>query len=615
MKGYTGNILRINLKDREIRKERLSKETARQYLGGRGWGARILFEELESGTDPFSPENKIIISTGPLNGTNAHSFSKCSLSSISALTNGCNRSIVGGYLASELKFAGWDGIVVEEKAENPVYILIRDEKVEIVDAGMYWGMPTDVFQKTLRDELDDEKLRFLCIGPAGERLVRFAAVISDRRAAGRGGAGAIMGSKNLKGIAIRGSGSVEVADPEGFSRANTRLLESYKADQALWGNFRKYGTQFGPNFFNMMGIFPTRNFQLGQLTGVQEISDNALYKHWKKNASCYKCPLHCGNILSVEDGPYKGATTEGPEYETLFSFGGACQTNYAPAIIAADMYCDQFGLDTISTGTTIGFAMECYEKGLLNNGDTQGLELKFGDHDMVVSLVKKIAYRQGIGDLLAEGVKRVSQKIGKGSEDFAMHVKGLELPGYDPRGSQGQGLGYATNSRGGCHCQGYCTQEKFGLPEEADRFDTKEKGRMMKWEQDYFCFLDSMITCLFPGQMTIIKEIDLYSDLLAAATGIKEFCRTEYLFEVGERIFNLERVINIKQGIRGKDDTLPKRLLSEPLSEGPSKDRVVELNSMLDEYYELRGWDQSTGIPKMEKLKELGLDGGRGFPY
>mgnify|MGYP000055855938 CR=1 FL=1 len=610
MRGYTGKLLRIDLNERKIAVEKITEELAREYLGGRGWGAKILFDELDSRIDPFSPENKIIISTGPLNGTGAYSFSKCCINSISALTGGCNRSMVGGHFAAELKFAGWDGIIIEGRAETkkPVYILIRDSKVEIRDASKYWGMTTNVFQETLRKELNDTRLRFLCIGPAGERLVRYAALISDRRAAGRGGTGAIMGSKNLKGIAVRGTGKVEVADSEGFKQANSKVIEFYKSDKMIWESFRKYGTQIGPNFFSELGIFPTRNYKFGQLKGVEKISDEALHKYWKKNTACYRCPIHCGNLLTVEDGPYKGVVTEGPEYETLFSFGGACEINYAPAIIAADMYCDQYGLDTISTGATIGFAMECYEKGLLTKGDTGGVELRFGDHELIVNLVRKIAYREGIGDLLAEGVKRVSERIGKESEEFAMHVKGLELPGYDPRGSKGQGLGYATNPRGGCHCQGYSIQEKFGIPEEVDRFSIKEKARMMKWEQEYYCLLDSMIGCLFPGQMSVIKKINVYTDLLAPVTGIKEFSELEYLFKIGERIFNLERLINIRQGLKREDDTLPKRLLFEPMPEGPCKGQVVELESMLNEYYELRGWHKNTGIPKGVKLKELGLD-------
>lgn len=602
--GYLGKILYVNLSRKDAVVKNLDLEAARMFLGGRGLGVWILFNELEPKVNPLSPQNKVIFATTPLNGTEAPSFIKCSVVTKSPLTGTILMTFAGGFFAAELKFAGYDAIVVEGKAERPTYLWIKDGRTTFKNADYLWGMTTSWAQHYVREETDP-RAQVACIGPAGERLVKYASIIFGGRAAGRGGAGTVLGSKNLKAIALRGTKEVEVADPEGFKKAVRDLLKVYAESDRL-KRFGKRGTPRVAWLVNEIGIIPTRNYQ----TGVFEAIDTTVNSDYhqklvvKKN-TCYRCPVACGSLTIVREGPYAGAITHrGPEYQTLGAFGPQCGNEYFEAIVAANMLCDEYGLDTISTGNCIAFAMECFERGILTKAETKGLELRFGNHDAMIKMVKEIAYREGLGDLLAEGVRSASEKIGGGSQRFAMQVKGLELAAYDPRGAKAMGIEYAVCPRGGCHERGLVTREVFSSPPPLDRFALEGKGEVAMEVQDEMAVLDSLGFCVFVIHNADVTMANL-AGLYTAATGFKT--TEQGLWKAGERVWNLERIFNIREGFTSKDDTLPERLLKEPMPEGPSKGHVVELRKLLEDYYKVRGWN-AEGIPEKWKLAELGLE-------
>jgi aldehyde:ferredoxin oxidoreductase len=525
------------------------------------------------------------------------------VSTKSPLTGTILCSFLGGSLPAEIKFAGYDAIIIKGKSPKPVYIHIQDENVEIKDASAFRGLTTDETEKQIKEK-HNAKTKVASIGPAGEKMVKFAAIISERRAAGRGGAGAVMASKNLKAVAVQGTQKVKVAQPEKLREVAPKLAKNVIAQPHIEMGLSKYGSSSMVIKMNEFGVLPTRNFQAGYFEGADEISGPAFDKFTVKSKTCYACPVACSKERLVKDGPYAGALTEGPEYETVYAFGSHCGVNRPDAIIAADSLCDKFGLDTMSTGYGIGFAMECYERGIIDKKDTGGIELKFGNHTGMVELIKKIAYREGLGDILADGAVKAAEKIGKGSEKYVMHSKGLELPGYDPRGLKAHGLNLATANRGACHNRGYATQETRGFPWKEDRFAVQGKGRVAKWNQDKNCFVDSAIFCVF---FALSMDFELAAQNLSAVTGVDRFSSTEELLKIGERIFNLERAFNLREGFTKKQDTLPDRVVKEPMPEGPSKGQIFEINPLLDEYYRERGWNLKTGIPEKTKLLELGL--------
>jgi len=599
--GYMGKILRIDLSSRSFEIQSLKEDLALNYLGGEGLGARILWEDLKPGIDPFDPLNELIIASGPLQGTKCPSVSRLCVVTKSPLTGGFTRTLAGGYMGYEFKKAGFDAIVIKGKSSKPVYLWIKDENVEFRDAEFLWRMQTNDTQKYVK-HYTDPAAQVMCIGPAGERLVRFACIISNIGAFGRGGAGAIMGSKNLKAIAIKGTKEVKIADPETFKKAIKKVYSNFASKKEAAESWRLYGTTGMTDIIESHGNWPTRNWQEGIFKGA---SDSLYSVPWrkqvvKKDIACTICPVFCRKITSSGNyGPFSNIVSEGPEYETIWAFGAQCGNLDAKLITVADRKCDEFGLDTISCGSVIGFAMELYQRGILTKEDLNGLELTWGNPIAIIETIHKIANREGIGNILAEGVKRASEIIGKGSEKYAIHVKGLELPAYDPRGQFGMGLNYATANRGGCHCSGYTTYDEVVGP--LNRFETKGKGKLVFKRQNEACVRNSIILCTF-GEWGVG---DFLEELLTAATGIS-FTK-EKLDKIGERIFNLERAFNVREGFSRKDDTLPIRLLTEPLKEGPAKGHSVKLEPMLDEYYKARGWDVKTGIPTKEKLEELGL--------
>jgi len=599
MAKYKATMLRVNLATGDIKKSTIPDELTRKYLGGRGIGAKILYDEVDPTIDPLSPKNKLIFAAGPLTGTAAPTGGRYEVSCKSPLTGTITGANSGGEWAAYLRRAGVDVIVFENKAKKPVYLQITDDKYELKSAEKLWGKDTHTTTDMLQKELGKD-YRVACIGPAGEKLSRIACVINDKhRAAGRGGTGAVMGSKNLKAIAVKGTQKIEPADKDAFKKAHDTALKMIKEHSVTGQGLPTYGTAILVNIINENGLFPTRNFQTGVFPEADKISGETMEKTiLTKRAACFACPIGCGRVTEIKSGKYKSAG-EGPEYETVWAYGAQCGVGDLAPISKANYLCNELGLDTISMGSTIGCAMELYQRGKLKK-DKAGRELNWGDGDAIVELTEKTGKREGFGNELAEGSLRLAEKYG--APELSMSVKGQELPAYDPRGAKGHGLQYATCTSGGNHVRGYMiSPEILGIPEKLDRFATEGKEVWVKNFQDLTAVIDSIGMCLFTSFAIGAPE---YTALLAAATGF-DFT-VEEVMKIGERIWNVERLFNIKAGFTAEDDTLPKRLLKEPMPEGPAKGHVVELDKMLPKYYKVRGWDEN-GVPTQEKIKELGI--------
>ena len=607
MAANSGRFLRINLSRGETVTEPVPEQVAMDFIGGRGYGIRYLYDELAPNIDPLGEENKLILLNGPLAGTSAQGVSRWMACTKSPLTDAFARSVCGADFGAWLKFAGYDFIIMEGKAEKPVYIHLTREGCQVQDADEIWGKDTKETQEWLSERYG-RNTRTACIGPAGERLVRYAAIVSGRRTAGRCGTGAVMGSKNLKAITITAQRNVQLYDPETYNqlvKEQVNLIRESKGFQ----NHREWGTTRTQDVTNDIGIYPVRNFRYGQQVNYEKITGEEYRKFRTGEFGCYACPARCGKAHLVKTGPYAEAYSEGPEYETIWAFTGPIDSTSIEATIAADQLCDDLGLDTISTGSCIGFAYELYETGILTKGDADGLELIYGDHAPMIDLVKKIAMREGIGDLLAEGSMRAAASIGKGAEAYAIHVKGLELPAYEPRGAKTQGYNYATASIGASHCFGYSGQDVFGAiePRPSDRFAEEENADLVVYNQDNTAWKETGIICAFSSGWGWVP--DLYGRMLAAARGIEQLSHNDHLLRVGERILNLERAFNVREGFSRQQDTLPKRMLTEPLHtrKAPGEGQIVRSqDKFLDRYYEIRGWTKE-GIPSSQKLNELGL--------
>ena len=590
MYGYQGKVLRIDLSKGVSKVEDLNLEEAKKFIGGRGLGTKLFVDEVSPSVDALSPENKILFATGPLTGTPTPTGGRYMVVTKSPLTGTIASSNSGGYWGAELKFSGYDVIIVEGRSEKPVYVMIEDDQVEIRDAAHVWGKVVSETTETLLKEVP-EKSRVLTIGPAGEKLSNMAAVMNDvSRAAGRSGVGAVMGSKNLKAITVRGTNKVAIANEEALKAVvkdcNAKIRENGVTGQGL----PTYGTAVLVNIINEGGVFPTNNFQLSQFSEAEDTSGELLAeKYLTKKDPCYRCPIACGRYCKVDD--IEGG---GPEYETIWAFGGDCGVSDMPSIIKSNFWCNEYGLDTISTGATIAAAMELYQKGFIKDEDLDGLSLDFGDSDAVVEWTKRIGERAGFGDKMAEGSYRLADSYGV--PELSMSVKKQELPAYDPRAIQGQGLQYATSNRGGCHVRGYLiSPEILGLPEKLDRFTIEGKAAWVKIFQDFTAFIDSSGLCLFTSFAMGAGD---YAAMTNAVIGT-EWTADDVLL-AGERIWNLERVFNLDAGVDPSQDTLPKRLLEDPIAEGPSKGNVARLSELLPEYYELRGWS-TDGIPTQER--------------
>jgi aldehyde:ferredoxin oxidoreductase len=602
MRSYTGKLIRINLSQGSSQIEDIPEALMKSFLGGRGLADKYLYDELKPGVEPLGGDNKLIFMMGPLGATTAMSVSRIALATKSPLTGAIAKSIMGGSFGAYLKFAGFDGIIVEGEAEKPSYIHIDKDGVRILDADGLWGLDTQQTHAKLR-ESHGKATQVACIGPAGEKLVRYGIIISDRRCGGRTGAGTVMGAKKLKAIAVNSTGPLSLYDTEGFKKIAKGIITELKTSP---GRIRMsdFGTSYLTLGFEKVGIFPVKNFQEGHLEGVEEIGEEELAKIKTKNDGCYGCMAKCGQVREVPEGEYAGAVSEGPDYETIWSLGGNLANTDIGSLIAADSLCDDLGLDTVSAGNAIGFAYELFQRGIITKKDTDGLELKWGDHEAMMKLVEKIGKREGFGQLLGEGTRRAAAQIGKGAEDYAMQVKGLELPAYEPRAVKGYGLILATSNIGASHMYGRPRDELAG---KKDRLTEEDKGKDAAQAQISQATQDAVIQCSFSPVTGLTAESR--SQLLVAATGFKEFGDPAYLNLIGERILCLERSFNVREGFSRKDDTLPKRMRTEPLKDaGPATGQVFRnLDGLLDEYYDALGYTKE-GIPSAEKLKELGLE-------
>lgn len=623
--GWAGTILRVDLTKGKIVKQPLDKYLAKNFIGGRGINSKILFDETEVGIDAFSPENLLIFGTGPLNGTLSPNSGRYTVTAKSPLTSTLGDANAGGFWGPELKFAGYDHIVIKGRAKTPVYLWIDDDVVEIKRAAHIWGRDTWETDKILKQETGDQEVQVASIGPAGENLVRFACVINNlTRAAGKMGMGAVMGSKNLKAIVIRGTQGIRIAHPKAFEKVVEKARESIFSDELNYMSLRRFGTPILVNLLNAVGSLGYRNMQDGYWEEADKISGGTLLeKYVVRHKGCFGCVVQCGRVCVVKEGEYKGTYGEKMEYAPLQSIGASCGNSDLASLIYANKLTNLYGMDGIRVGVTIAWAMECYQRGIITTKDTGGIKLEWGDHHVIIELIEKIARREGFGDLLAEGSVIAAKKLGKG-EEFAFHAKGNPLKGNDMRSRMGGALSFFTSTRSGDHLRGMPLieqygrlppekyQELYGISEVGDMASRVGKAALVIWNEHLCAVADALEICKFPtAWLMIFKGLKFkeFAELFSAVTGIDT--NEKDMMKVGERIYNLERAYNVREGITRKDDeNLPKRWVEEPLPSGPYKGARIkpeEFKKMLDEYYELRGWNLSAGLPTREKLEELNL--------
>ena len=614
--AWARKILRINLTSGTVKSEPLNMEWAQKYLGQRGLASKYLIEEIDPKTDPLGPGNKIIYATGPLTGTAASTGGRYSVVTKGPLTNAIACSNSGGYFGAELKFAGWDMLILEGKSPKPVYISIADDKCEIKDASAIWGTSVWHTEEWIKKEHQDPMLHVASIGLAGENQVYYAAVVNDlHRAAGRSGVGAVMGSKNVKAIAVRGTGGVKVRDGKAFMAATAAGKKVLQANAVTGQGLPAYGTQVLMNVINEAGAMPTRNHREVQFEGAHDISAEAMAtprksdgkKNLLTNQACFGCTIACGRISKIDENhftiknkPQYWKASGGLEYEAAWALGSNTGVNDLEALTYVNFLCNEQGYDPISFGATVSAAMELFELGLINKETTGGIDLKFGSAEALVACAELTGEGKGFGKELGLGSLRLCSKYGR--PDLSMTVKGQEFPAYDSRGIQGMGLTYATSNRGACHLRSYTvSSEILGIPVKTDPLSTEGKPALVKAFQDATAAVDSSGLCVFTTFAWTLNDIAPQVD--AACEG---GWTPERLLETGERIWNMERVFNNRAGLTHKDDTLPPRLLKEAATTGPAKGLVSGLEKMLPEYYQLRGWTNE-GVPTNETLSKLAL--------
>jgi aldehyde:ferredoxin oxidoreductase len=614
--GWHRKILRVNLTKGTVKSEPLNMEWAELYLGQRGLATKYFAEEVDPRVDPLSPENKLIYATGPLTGTCASTGGRYSVITKGPLTGAIACSNSGGHFGAELKFAGWDMIILEGRAKQPVYLFVQDDKVELKPADFIWGKSVWETEEAIKTKHQDPQIRISCIGRSGEAGVLFAAIVNDlHRAAGRSGVGAVMGSKNLKAIAVRGTKGVKVKDPMGFLKA-TQAGKKVLADSPVTGQgLPKYGTQVLMNVINEVGAMPTRNWRDVQFEGASKISGEAMHEPRKSdgkanlvtNQACFGCTIACGRISRIDhehytvvNRPEYWGASGGLEYEAAWALGSDTGVDDLEALTFANFICNEQGFDPISFGATVAAAMELYEIGALTSKQTGGIELRFGSAKALTTLAEQTGKGEGFGKEIGLGSKRLCEKYGH--PELSMTVKGQEFPAYDARGAKGMGLGYATSNRGACHLRGYTVaSEIMGIPVKTDPLATEGKPELLKAFQDATAVVDSTGLCVFTTFAWSLNDIQPQ-----VATACEGDWSMERLLTMGERIWNLERRFNLAAGFTAKDDTLPKRLLKEAAKTGPAKGHVADLEKMLPHYYEIRGWT-AEGIPTNETYQRLGL--------
>ncbi|MDD4801973.1 MAG: aldehyde ferredoxin oxidoreductase family protein [Syntrophomonas sp.] len=597
MYGWKGQILRVDLTSGAISKEALKIEDMHNFIGARGLGTKLFFDEVNPQVDPLSAENKLIFMTGPLTGTLATSCGRYNVVTKGPLNGTIAASNSGGCFGPELKFAGYDGIIFEGKSAQPVYLWISNQEAELRSAADLWGKTVVETTDLLREATDDDA-KVACIGPAGERMVKFANILNEyNRAAGRSGVGAVMGSKNLKAVVVRGTGGIKVADNAGFLNAINDARGKLKAHPVTGAGLAAYGTNVLVNILNEHGTLPVKNYSEGAVfANAEKISGEYQAEHnLVRNKGCFGCSMGCGRVTK-NHGKYQGIG-EGPEYEATWGFGSDMGVDDFEAISKANFLCNELGLDSISMATTLACATEMTEKGIIPRDKS---DLSWGNADAMIDKVRKTASREGFGDELAEGSYRLAELYGH--PEYSMSVKKQEIPAYDPRGQQGTGLNYATSNRGGCHVRGYMTApEILGIPVKVDPDATEGMPELLKIFQDLTAVVDSVGMCLFTTFGIGLPEI---AEQYRTATGVN--ISDADLLQSGDRIWNLERLFNLQAGFSKADDTLPDRLLNEPMKGGPHQGKVVKLDQMLPIYYSIRGWDEE-GVPTASKLEELSL--------
>jgi aldehyde:ferredoxin oxidoreductase len=615
--GYTGRVLRIDLTDRSTRIQELDRSAALMFLGGRGLNSRSLYEEVRAGADPLGPENKVFIATGPLVGTMFPTASRFNISAKSPQTGILGDSNAGGHFAPEMKFAGYDQIIIEGRSREPVYIHISDGEVELRDAGFLTGRDVYERDRLIRSDFGDRGVQTLIAGPAAENGVRFAGVFANlMRAASRTGMGTVLASKGVRALAVRGTGHIEVADPGRFEELVLEIEEEIRGHEQYWPR-RRMGTTRILMMADRAGFLPTRHYTSGTFERAEEVSGERLAEEFNvKGRGCFACTIPCSRFYVVREGPFAGLYGEGPEYEGLGSFTSRVGNGDLCLALKANDMCNRLGLDILTTGECISWAMELHDRGMLSREEAGGLNLSWGNGDAILALIDMIARREGFGDLLADGSRTAAEKLGRGLE-LTMQVKGLDIIMADPRGLKGFGLGYAVASRGGDHLRSEPFMElsddpelglrMFGVPEATLRLADSGKGRLVSYFEDWNAVIDALEPCKNIMQNMEILTFERASEVIEAATGLRMTPAEVRL--AGARIVNIERSFNAREGITRRDDRLPRRFLEEPLEHGASRGTVFDQEPMLDEYYAERGWDQETGNPTPETLKRLGLEG------
>ncbi len=614
--AWTGKVLRVNLTEGTCKSEPLNMEWAQAYLGQRGLATKYLSEEIDPRVDPLSPDNKLIMTTGPLTGTCASTAGRYSVVTKGALTGAIACSNSGGFFGNEMKNAGWDMIIFEGRAPNPVYLLLQDDDARLMDASDHWGTSVWDTEEAIKKIHGDPQIRVASIGIAGEKGVKFACVVNDmHRAAGRSGVGAVMGSKNLKAVALRGTKGVSVKDPKRFMAA-TVAAKKVLADHPVTGTgLPAMGTQVLMNVINEVGALPTRNHRDVQFEGANNISAEAMAEvrttdgktNLVTNAACFGCTIACGRVseidrthFSVAERPEYQIISGGLEYEAAWALGAATGVGDLEALTFANFICNEQGIDPISFGATVGAAMELFEEGVISTSQTGGIELTFGNAEALCALAELTGKGEGFGAEIGLGSKLLCEKHGR--PELSMSVKGQEFPAYDSRGIQGMGLTYATSNRGACHLRSYTVaSEILGIPEKTDPLVSDGKAGLVRAFQDATAAVDSTGMCVFTTFAWTLEDFAPQID--AACEG--EWT-VERLLETGERIWNLERQFNIAAGFTGADDNLPPRLLKDAAKTGPAEGRTNDLATMLPEYYEVRGWTPD-GVPSNETVSRLGL--------
>ena len=606
IEAYTNKLLMIDLSIESFEIISLPDILKQAYLGGKGFGAKLLVDKVFPGTDPLGHDNLLMFMTGPLTGTMAPAMRGCVVTK-SPLTGIFLDSYFGGSFSPEIKYAGYDGIIIKGVAKKPCYIWIDDHRVEIRDAKDIWGTDALESNRLIKQEIGDESIKIAGIGQAGENQVRYALICCEyNRQAGRGGAGAVMGSKNLKAIAIRGTNSVKVNDPEGFARACEKAVKEL-ADSPDVEAMRQAGTASAVDFANEAGLLPHKNYQNGTFAKSSNLAEKGQSKHlWLGSSACMGCPIRCSKIGAVRTGKYKGIVTDIVEYESAGLMGSNLDISDVRAVAHLVKLCDCYGMDSMSTGSVIGFAMEACEKGLIP--PPEGIDLAFGNVPAAEYLIHAIAARrEGLGKLLSHGVRLAAEKIGGNASDIAIHTKGLESPAWGPRGVSGMGLAYMTTDRGGCHQRGFPVGYELAGEwdnKPLDPLSPKGKAAMVASLQNHSAGTDTLVKCDF-GSFGISTET--YAQLFSAATGRQITSAT--LLETGERIWNLVRMYNLSEGMDATKDTLPRRFVEEPLPDGPAKGHRIskeDMDYMKLEYYKIRGWNED-GVPLEKTLERLGV--------